>query len=222
MKKYIQVIEKCSLFSGISREEILEMSGCLKITVVKVAKNQTIIAEGDPVKYMGVVLSGSVRVIREDYYGNRTIVAEMGPAELFAETAAAAGAVKMPVSVTASQDSEIMLMDCRKAIYSCCNGCIFHNRLIANLLQAVAEKNMLLNQKMEIISKRTTREKLMAYLLYEAKKKNSGEFVIPYSRQELADYLGVDRSAMSAEIARMRKDGLIESKKSRFKLLEHL
>lgn len=115
-----------------------------------------------------------------------------------------------------------MLIDCRKVLYQCGKGCEFHNKLVGNLLQVVAEKNMILNQKIEIISKRTTREKLMTFLLSEAKKKNAGEFEIPYNRQELADYLGVDRSALSAEIARMRRDGLIESEKSRFRLLGHL
>ena len=128
----------------------------------------------------------------------------------------------MPVSAAASEESEIMLIDCRKVLYQCGKGCEFHNKLVGNLLQVVAEKNMILNQKIEIISKRTTREKLITFLLSEAKKKNAGEFEIPYNRQELADYLGVDRSALSAEIARMRRDGLIESEKSRFRLLGHL
>ena len=171
---------------------------------------------------MGVVLRGKVRLIREDYYGNRSIVAEVEPGELFAETVAAAGAKKMPVSAAASEDSEIMLINCQRVLYHCGKGCDFHNKLVGNLLQVVAEKNMILNQKIEIISKRTTREKLMTFLLSEAKKKNSGEFEISYNRQELADFLGVDRSAMSAEIARMRRDGLIESEKNRFRLLGHI
>lgn len=222
MKKYIDIIGKCALFAGISREDILNMLSCLEARVITAAKNQVIFAEGDEARNMGVVLRGKVRLIREDYYGNRSIVAEVEPGELFAETVAAAGAKKMPVSAAASEESEIMLIDCRRALYQCGKGCEFHNKLVGNLLQVVAEKNMILNQKIEIISKRTTREKLMTFLLSEAKKKNAGEFEIPYNRQELADYLGVDRSALSAEIARMRRDGLIESEKSRFRLLGHL
>lgn len=222
MKKYIDIIGKCALFAGISREDILNMLSCLEARVITAAKNQVIFAEGDEARNMGVVLRGKVRLIREDYYGNRSIVAEVEPGELFAETVAAAGAKKMPVSAAAWEESEIMLIDCRKVLYQCGKGCEFHNKLVGNLLQVVAEKNMILNQKIEIISKRTTREKLMTFLLSEAKKKNAGEFEIPYNRQELADYLGVDRSALSAEIARMRRDGLIESEKSRFRLLGHL
>ena len=222
MKKYIDIIGKCALFAGISREDILNMLSCLEARVITAAKSQVIFAEGDEARNMGVVLRGKVRLIREDYYGNRSIVAEVEPGELFAETVAAAGAKKMPVSAAASEESEIMLIDCRKVLYQCEKGCEFHNKLVGNLLQVVAEKNMILNKKIEIISKRTTREKLITFLLSEAKKKNAGEFEIPYNRQELADYLGVDRSALSAEIARMRRDGLIESEKSRFRLLGHL
>ena len=222
MKKYIDIIGKCALFAGISRDDIIDMLSCLEARVMTAVKNQVIFSEGDPARNMGVVLRGKVRLIREDYYGNRSIVAEVEPGELFAETVAAAGEEKMPVSTVTSEESVIMLIDCRRVLYQCGKGCDFHNKLVGNLLQVVAEKNMILNQKIEIISKRTTREKLMTFLLSEAKKKNSDEFEISYNRQELADYLGVDRSALSAEIARMRRDGLIESEKSRFRLLGHL
>ena len=221
MKKYIDIIGKCALFSGISREDILNMLSCLEARIITAAKKQVIFAEGDEAKSMGVVLRGKVRIIREDYYGNRSIVAEVEPGELFAETVAAAGAERMPVSAVAAEESEVMLIDCRRVLYQCGKGCSFHNKLVGNLVQVVAKKNMILNQKIDIISKRTTREKLMTFLLSEAKKKNAGEFDIPYNRQELADYLGVERSALSAEIARMRRDGLIESEKSRFRLLVH-
>lgn len=222
MKKYIDIIGKCALFAGISRDDIIDMLSCLEARVITAVKNQVIFSEGDPARNMGVVLRGKVRLIREDYYGNRSIVAEVEPGELFAETVAAAGEEKMPVSTVTSEESVIMLIDCRRVLYQCGKGCDFHNKLVGNLLQVVAEKNMILNQKIEIISKRTTREKLMTFLLSEAKKKNSDEFEISYNRQELADYLGVDRSAMSAEIARMRRDGLIESEKSRFRLMGHI
>lgn len=223
MKKYIDIIGKCALFEGIERDDIMEMLNSMKARVINTSKNQIIFSEGDPAEYMGLLISGSVRIIREDYYGNRSIVAEVEPGELFAETIAAAGAENMPVSAAASEESEIMLIDFRRML--CCEandrGRI-QNRLISNLLRVVAEKNMILNRKIEIISCRTTREKLLTYLLAEAKRRNSSEFEIPYNRQELADYLGVDRSAMSAEIARLRRDGIIESKKSRFRLLGHM
>ena len=125
----------------------------------------------------------------------------------------------MPVSAVASEDGEVMLLDCRKVLSTCEKSCTFHSRLISNLLRIVADKNLILNQKIEIISKRTIRERLMTYLMIQSKRNNSYEFEIPFNRQELADYLGVDRSAMSAEIGRMGKDGLIESRRNRFRLL---
>ncbi len=223
MKKYIDIIGKYALFEGIEREDIAEMLNSMEARVITAVKNQVIFSEGEPAKYMGLVLSGGVRIIREDYYGNRSIVAEVEPGELFAETVAAAGAEKMPVSAAASSDSEIMLIDFRRMLcFEEKEMNSLQSRLASNLLRVMAEKNIILNRKIEIISCRTTREKLMAYLLAEAKRRNSSEFEIPFDRQELADYLGVDRSAMSAEIARMRRDGLIESSKSRFRLLGHM
>ena len=219
MKKYIKILEECALFSGISHEDILKMLDCLGARVVKAAKNQVIFSEGDPVIYMGVVLKGRVRIVKEDYYGNRSIVTEVEPSELFAETVASAGVEQMPVSVVASTDSEIMLVDCRRALYSCGQGCGFHNMLVSNLLQVVASKNLILNQKLEIISKRTTREKLMTYLMIQAKQHGGNSFTISYDRQELADFLEVDRSGLSAEISKLRKENIIECRRNFFRLL---
>ena len=125
----------------------------------------------------------------------------------------------MPVSVIAERPSEIMLIDCKRILSTCTNTCIFHQQLINNLLRIVASKNLLLQQKIEVMSQRTTRDKLMTYLLSQAKLKNSSEFTIPYDRQALADYLGVERSALSAEIGKLRKEGVLESTKSHFRLL---
>ena len=223
MKKHIKILEDCPLFRDMTREEISRIIDDFGAGKIRAERNQVIFYEGEPAEYMGLVLSGGVRIIREDYYGNRSIVAEVEPGELFAETVAAAGTEKMPVSAAASCDSEILLLDCRRLLS--CSGKdtgSLQGRLVSNLLRVVAAKNIILNRKIEIISCRTTREKLMTYLLAEAKRRNCSEFEIPYDRQELADFLGVDRSAMSAEIARMRRDGLIESKKSRFRLLGHM
>lgn len=131
-----------------------------------------------------------------------------------------AGGDKMPVSVMAIENSEIMLLDCKRIITTCSNSCQFHDQLIYNLMHIVARKNLMLNQKMEVLSKRTTREKIMTYLLYQAKQQDSSSFTIPYDRQGLVDYLSVERSAMSAEISKLRKEGILECKKNYFKLLK--
>lgn len=220
MKAFHPVMEKCALFDGIRMEDLSAMLGCIGGRTVSVSKGQSIFHEGDPATHVGMVLSGAVRMVREDYYGNRSIVAHIGPAELFGETYACAGITSLPISVVADIDGEVLLMDCRRITVSCSNACAFHSRVIFNLLRLVANKNLVFDQKIQITSKRSTREKLMAYLLNQAKLQNSNEFTIPYDRQELADYLEVDRSGLSAEISKLRKEGVLESEKNRFRLLK--
>ncbi len=218
-KKFLAILKKCPLFFGIEKDDLSKMIDCLDVKIIKAVKNQVIFREGEPAKYVGILVSGSAKIVKEDYFGNRSIVAVVEPPEMFAESFACAGTDEMPVSVITDRDSQIMLLDCRRVLTTCGNNCAFHGELIKNLLHVIAEKNILLNQKIEIISKRTTREKLTAYLMMQAKKEGCNEFEIPYDRQELADYLGVERSAMSAEISKLRGDGVIECVKSRFKLL---
>lgn len=218
MKKYSEVLKQCPLFEHIGEEELETMLECLNARVVKAEKNCPIFQEGNPAGYVGIVLSGMVQIVKMDYYGNRSIMASAEPAQIFGEAFACAGAKTLPVSAIAASDSVVMLVDCRRILTVCKNACTFHTRLVNNLLQVVAVKNLQLSQKIEIISKRTTREKLMAYLLMEAKRHGSNEFRIPYDRQALADYLGVERSAMSAELGRMRKEGIIECRKNYFKM----
>lgn len=220
MKKYFEILKNCPLFLGIEEEEFGSVLDCLNAGTASYKKNEMIFLEGSPARYVGIVLSGGVRIVKEDFFGNRTIVSRSGPGELFGESFACAGIEVLPVSVAAAFDSEIMMIDCRRITLTCSHSCGFHNRIIFNLLKTVAEKNLEFNRKIEITSKRTTREKLMSYLMYEAKNNRSNSFTIPFDRQELADYLEVDRSGLSAEISRLRKEGVIECSRSRFTLLE--
>lgn len=219
MEKYLPVLARCRLFAGLSSPDLLSILACLGAHVSTASKNQPILSEGERAVYVGIVLSGSIQIVKEDFYGNRSIVASAEPGELFGETFACAGVDALPVSAIAAQDSLVMLIDCHRITQSCSNACSFHNQLILNLLQVVASKNLIFNQKLEILSKRTTRDKLMAYLTGQAKLRGSSSFTIPYNRQALADYLGVERSAMSVEISKLRKDGIIDSEKNRFTLL---
>ena len=220
MKNYHPVLEKCPLFSGVRVEDLSAMMGCIGGKRICVDKGQSVFREGDPATHVGMVLSGAVLTVREDYYGNRSIVAHIGPAELFGETYACAGIAALPISVVADVDSEVLLMDCRRITTTCSSACAFHTRIIYNLLRLVATKNLVFDQKIQVTSKRSTREKLMAYLLNQAKLQGSDAFTIPYDRQELADYLEVDRSGLSAEISKLRKEGVLESEKNRFRLLK--
>ena len=176
--------------------------------------------EGDPARDVGVVLTGSVRLERADYWGNRSIVAHIGPGQIFAESYACADAAAMPVSVAADTEGTALLLDCRRITFTCTSACAFHSRVIRNLLRLVAEKNLVFDQKIQITSRRSTREKLLAYLYGRAKLLGCDSFTIPYDRQELADYLEVDRSGLSAEISKLRREGVLESEKNRFRLLK--
>ena len=219
MKEFTSVIQRCPLFEGIRVEDLSAMLGCIGGRTVEAPKGHSICREGDPATHVGMVLSGAVRLVREDYYGNRSIVAHIGPGELFGETYACAGVASLPVSMVADEDSRVLLMDCRRITTTCSSACAFHSRIIYNLLRLVALKNLVFDQKIQVTSQRTTREKLMTYLLTQAKLQGSSSFTIPYDRQELADYLEVDRSGLSAEISKLRKEKVLESEKNRFTLL---
>ena len=216
MKKYFSVLERCDLFANIRREDLPGMLHCLEANVVPILKGAAVFSEGEPARYVGIVLEGVVQIVQDDYYGNRSILAQAFSGELVGESFACAGVTSLPVSILAAEDCTILQIDCCRITRSCSNACEFHNQLILNLLQVVAAKNLAFHKKLEITAKRTTREKLMAYLLWQAKLQAADSFTIPFDRQGLADYLGVERSAMSAELSKLRKDGIIDYDRSYF------
>lgn len=219
MEKYFEILEKCSLFNSIKRENLFVMLECLGAKVDFFDKKYTVMRENSHAKYIGIVLSGEVQLVQNDYYGNRSIIDVVCPGEMFAEAFACAEINSIPISVVASEPSEIMLIDCSHILHTCHNNCGFHQQLIFNLMKALAVKNLIFHQKIEITSKRSTREKLMTYLMFCAKRENSPSFDIPFDRQELADYLDVERSGLSAEISKLRQEGVLLSQKNHFELL---
>lgn len=219
MKKYFDSLRLCPLFHNINDENLLAMLACLGAQIHHYEKGQCIIEEGEPAAYVGIVLSGSAQIVRVDYYGNRSIVTNIEQSHLFGESFACAEVKAIPVSVIASETCDIMLIDCHRITQSCSNACEFHNQIIFNLMKVVAVKNLIFNQKIEVTSKRTTREKLMTYLHIQAKQQKSNQFTIPFDRQELADFLEVDRSGLSAEISKLRNSGVIACRKNQFTLL---
>ena len=218
MQEFLPVLQKCVLFDGIATADILGMLGCFGAVVKTAKKDGQIITEGDPAAYVGILLEGSANVVKQDYYGVRSIVSRVEAGQMFAESFACAGVAEIPVSVVADETCKFMLIAYRRITVGCSNACSFHAQVIHNLLKAVAARNLEFHQKLDITAKRTTRDKIMAYLLNQAKLHGSDSFVIPYDRQELADYLGVERSAMSAELSKLRKDGILESRKNQFTL----
>lgn len=219
MEKYFGIILKNPLFSGIHREELPGFLSCLNVRVESFQKGDPVFLEGDPAGFIGLVLKGSVQIVRDDLYGNRSLLTVAEAGEVFGETFVCANVETMPLSGFAAQDSEIMWMELQRMLTVCSNACGFHQQMVKNLLFEVAKKNLLLSRKVQIMSQKTTKEKLMTYLLDYAKQKNSPEFTIPLDRQALANFLGVERSAMSAELSKLRKAGILECKGSHFRLL---
>lgn len=219
MKNYFNILRNCPLFNQIEDKDFNEMLSCLGAKEYSFKKGDTVLAEGDKARYLGIVLKGSVKLVRVDYYGNRSILANIEPPQLFGEAFACAGVEALPIDVIAAEDTEILLIDAQLIARPCSAACRFHNQAILNLLHIVAKKNLVLHQKIEITSKRCTREKLMTYLLLQAKKAKSRTFTIPYDREELADYLGVERSGLSAQIGKLRKEKVLECRRSTFTLL---
>ncbi|MBE6602448.1 MAG: Crp/Fnr family transcriptional regulator [Ruminococcaceae bacterium] len=219
MKKYLNILKQCRIFSSIGEEDLLRMLTCFGAKIETFDKKYTIFAEGTQAKYMGILLSGEAQTVQFDYYGNKSILSNIAPGEMFAEAFACAAVDSLPVAVIATEQSDVMFVPCDHILHTCNNQCGFHQQLIYNLVKELAEKTIRFHQKVEVTGKRTTREKLLTYLSLESKRAQSTVVEIPFDRQELADYLEVDRSGLSAEISKLKKEGLIDCKKNRFELL---
>lgn len=222
MKEYLEIIKECPLFEDIEGSNVLPMMSCISAYTKHYEKGEIIYNEGDPAKDIGIVLKGKVELSRFDYNGNKSIITLIKTKEMFGESFACAIPSKLPVDVTALEESVIMFVNVDKLLKTCSNACSFHSKLIANLLKAVAKKNILLSKKISITSKRTTKEKLLTYLHLQSKELGSLSFDIPYDRQGLADYLEVDRSGLSAEISKLIKEGIIDCHKNHFVLKQRI
>lgn len=218
MEKYLGVLKKSPLFQGIENEEILPMLKCLGAQKKSCPKGSFIFYAGDKLKSVGIVLSGMVHVIQEDYWGNSNILAMIQTGGIFAEAYACVPGKETNVSVIVKSKAEILFIDVEKILRLCPNTCTFHEKLAANLLAVVANKNIMLTQKIQYLSQRTTRQKLMAFLSDEASRHGSSTFTIGFNRQQLADFLSVDRSAMSSELGRLKAEGIIDFEKETFVL----
>jgi len=217
MQNIFDILGQSPLFYGISPESCESMLRCLAARTESYAKDDVILLSGDSVREVGLLLSGSAKIIREDVNGNISIIAGVLPAEMFGEAFACAGVAHSPVTVVAAELCRVLFLDYRRIITTCSAACVFHARLIENMLKVIADKNLRLNQKIEVLSQRTTRQKLMAY--FERQGAGAPKFTIPFNREELAQYLCVDRSAMSAELGRMQREGLIRFTRNEFEIL---
>lgn len=220
MEKYIPVLKRTQLFSGVGEEEIGAMLNCLQAKLCTYKKGEYVLRQGEHLDKILVLVGGKLHIQRDDYWGNRSIINMVSIGEMFGEAYVAPESGTLINDVLAVEDSAVIFFDVKRIITVCSSACRFHSMVVQNLFFAISDKNRKLVQKLTFMTKRTTREKLIAYLSEESKRQNSSEFSIPFNRQQLADYLSVDRSAMSNELCKMRDEGLIEFEKNYFKLME--
>lgn len=206
------------LFRGTTEEEARAMLGCLGAFTRQYEKGETICRAGEATQNMGLVLRGSVNIESDDVWGNRSILGQAGPGELFAEAYAGIPGEALLVNVVAAGRCEVLFLDAARLLTTCASSCAHHSRLIRNLLQITAQKNLALSRRILHTSAKTIRGRLLSYLSEQAKKAGSYRFTIPFNRQQLADYLSVDRSALSNELSKMQSDGLLTYEKNTFVL----
>ncbi len=219
MKKYIPILKNTKLFAGVNDEDVSAMLGCLQAREKHFKKGEYVLRQGDKINDITVLVEGNLHVQKDDYWGNRSIINSIETGEIFGEAYVGPNGGPLLNDVVAVEDSTVLFFDVFRIINVCSAACKFHSMVVQNLFLAISEKNRQLIQKLGHMSKRTTKEKLISYLSEEAKKQNSGTIVIPFNRQQLADFLSVDRSAMSNELSKMRDDGLLTFEKNRFTLL---
>ena len=216
MQDYIKILRSSNLFDGILPEEIGAMLVCLDAKVSNYQKDEFVQREGDDIDSIGLVLDGSVLVIQEDMWGNRNIVERVSTSQTFTTAFACARGSVLNVSVVAGKSTKIMFLNVQKILTVCTSSCSHHNKIIRNLISELAESDLHLSERMTHLNKRTTREKIMSYLSSQSNIAGGREFDIPFSRQQMADYLSVERSGLSLELGKMKKEGLIEFNKNHF------
>lgn len=218
MKPYLPLLRTTPLMEGLTDGEIEEILRCLSAVERSFGRGETLFRAGEPLGTMGLVLEGEVCLEKADFWGNRSLLAQVGPGEIFGEVYACEPGRPLHVNVVAGEAGKVLLLDVERVLRTCTNACPFHARLIRNLLGVTARRAYGLSRKLEHISCRTTRAKLLSYLSERAEEAGSSRFSIPFSRQELADYLAVDRSAMSTELGKLRREGILDFEKNRFEL----
>ena len=212
----IHLLAGTRLFQGIREHEIEAMLTCLSAEERTYGKDAYIYRAGDVTGRLGVVMEGAVNIIKDDVWGNRKIIENIGGGQISGETYACLKGEPLMVDVQASERSRILFMDVNRILTTCSSSCDFHNRLIRSLMYVLAGKNLMLTKKMDIITPKSLRERVMVYLSQESVKQGCRTVTVPFNRQQMADYLSVDRSALSAELSRMQRDGVISYEKNRF------
>ncbi len=216
MEEALSCIGRMPIFNGIEEEELYTLIKCCDGQMAVFEKDQWIFRAGEELGYIMVVLKGRLAVIREDFWHQQRETDHILPGEIFGENYASAGNRTLPVDIKAAEKSEVLFLDYERSLTFCTMSCPFHSMMVHNLIKLMSAGKENIEEKLEHISQKTTRDKLRSYLSRRALQEGSNSFDIPYNRQELADYLGVDRSAMSSELGKMKNEGILEFKKNHF------
>lgn len=220
MKKYIKSMKKSRLFSNLDDEEILSILSCIGATVKDFKKDEYILRIGEHLDTIMILLAGQLCIQQEDYWGNRNVLDILNTGDTFGEAYLSPHSGPLINDVIATKDSTVMRIESKRLLTVCSCTCSYHTQAVQNFIYTITEKNRMLVGKINVITKRTTRDKLITYLSQVAAKHNNSVFEIPFNRQQLADYLSVDRSAMSKELCRMRDEGFLTFDKNHFELLK--
>ena len=214
----LKQLEQVGLFRGIAAAELEEMLRCLGGYTRAFREGEAIFLDSDTIRSVGVILRGAVRMTKEDPDGNRSLLALLRAGELFGETFACGSLHQSQVSFWAAADGEALFLPFSKALHTCSHACPFHQRLVENMVRSIGDKNVQLMEKIEVLSRKTLRDKILTCLRQQARQQGSRRFTLPFGRQELADYLCADRSALTRELGRMQAEGLLSFQKNTFQL----
>ena len=218
MNEKVKAVES-PLFAGIRNEEMEGMLGCIGYHVKSYEKGEIIAFEAETINHVGVVLKGSVDMIKEDVWGNRTMLLRSYVEDVFGETFACGEDSLSVVTFVAAEDTKVMFLSFCRVMHTCTHACVFHQTLIENMVRVIARKNRELMRKIEVVSKKTLREKILAYLSIQSQTQGTSRFTIPLGRGEWAEYLCADRSALTRELVKMKDEGLIDYQRNSFEIL---
>ena len=216
----ILTLKNIRLIENIKETELPSMLNCLGARTKPFKKSEFIFLEGDELKQIGILLEGTIHMVKEDIWGGKAILASLKSGDLFGESFVCGEFGSSSVSFQAASDCKVLLLSFHKVLCSCNKSCVFHHKLIENMVTVIAQKNVLMMNKLEIIAKKTIRERLLTWLSQQVQITGSTCFASPMGRMELAEYLCVDRSALTRELVHMKKDGLLDFDKTTFCLTE--
>ena len=215
----IKIFESHPMFEGISLNNCSTLMNCLGCIEKTYKKDQIISATEVFARQIGIVVSGCVHTVQEDVWGRRTFLSYTNDDGIFGEVLIGGASEARGIIYKAAEPTTVLYLSADRILHPCRNSCPFHHQLSRNLFRMISQKNAVLTEKIEVTSKSSLREKILAYLSIEAHRSGSTGFTVPLNRSEMADYLCTNRSALSRELAKMKKDGIIDYESNTFRIL---